>query len=72
MALLLKGGEFIATEPLSAGVLTGLMNLARRRPLRLNGRELRAEDLAQMAEEAQQTGLPVWPGAVSGNVAPQS
>jgi hypothetical protein len=61
MALLLKGEEFVATEALSVSVLAGLMNFARRRPLRLNGVELRAEDLAKLIEEAQQTGRPVWP-----------
>jgi hypothetical protein len=63
MSLLLKGGEFIATEALSANVLKGLMSLARRRPLLLNGMEFHLEDLASLAEEAQQTGRPVWPRA---------
>ena len=65
MALVLKGGEFIATEALSASVLRGLMGLARRRPLLLNGLELRAQDLALLAAEAQRTGQPVWPQALS-------
>jgi hypothetical protein len=63
MSLLLKGGEFIATEALSANILKGLMSLARRRPLLLNGMEFHPEDLASLAEEAQQTGRPVWPRA---------
>jgi hypothetical protein len=60
MALVLKGGEFIATEALSASVLCGLMSLARRRPLLINGLELCEQDLAALAEEAQSTGQPVW------------
>jgi hypothetical protein len=63
MALLLKGEEFVATEALSANVLTGLMRFARHRPLLLNGMELHAEDLARLVEEARATGRPVWPGA---------
>ncbi|MDT5122234.1 MAG: hypothetical protein QOC96_1716 [Acidobacteriota bacterium] len=47
MALLLKGEEFVTTEALSVNMWTGLMRLARQRPLRLNGMELRAEDLAR-------------------------
>jgi hypothetical protein len=61
MALLLKGGEFVATEALSVNVLTGLIAFARHRPLLLNGMELCAEDLARLKEEALQTGRPVWP-----------
>ena len=60
MALVLKGGEFIATEALSASVLFGLMGLARRRPLLINGMELCVQDLATLVEEAQRTGQPVW------------
>ena len=62
MALILKGGEFIATEALSASTLSGLMSLARRRPLVINGMELQHEDLAKLVEEVQLTGQPVWPG----------
>jgi hypothetical protein len=61
MALVLKGGEFIATEALSASALSGLMSLARRRPLVINGMELQHEDLAKLVEEVQLTGQPVWP-----------
>ena len=61
MALILKGGEFIATEALSASTLFGLMSLARRRPLVINGMELQHEDLAKLVEEVQLTGQPVWP-----------
>ena len=61
MALILKGGEFIATEALSASTLSGLMSLARRRPLVINVMELQHEDLAKLVEEVQLTGQPVWP-----------
>ena len=61
MALVLKGGEFISTEALSASTLSGLMGLARRQPLVINGLELHHEDLARLAEEVQLTGQPVWP-----------
>lgn len=63
MALVLKGGEFVATEALSVSVLHGLMGLARSRPLLLNGLRLGLEDLARLAEEAERTGKPVWPQA---------
>ena len=59
--LILKGGEFIATEALSVNSLLGLMGLARRRPLLLNGLKLCAQDLARLIEEAERTGQPVWP-----------
>jgi hypothetical protein len=61
MALVLKGGEFIATEALSACTLSRLMTLAQRRPLLINGLELHHLDLAKLVEEAQRTGRPVWP-----------
>jgi hypothetical protein len=61
MSLVLKGEEFITTEALSASTLTGLMNLARRGPLFINGLELHHLDLARLAEEAQRTGRPIWP-----------
>ncbi len=61
MPLLLKGGEFIATEALSAATLFGLMSLARRRSLLINGLQLQREDFARLAAEAQKTGHPVWP-----------
>ena len=61
MALVLKGGEFIATEALSASVLSRLMTLARYRPLLINGLKLHQLDLAMLVEEAQRTGQPVWP-----------
>jgi hypothetical protein len=60
MALVLKGGEFIATEALSASTLSRLITLAQRRPLLINGRELHQVDLARLVEEAQKTGKPVW------------
>lgn len=63
MALVLRGGEFIATEALSASTLSGLSSLARHRPLIINGLELRHQELAKLAEEAQRTGEPVWPQA---------
>jgi hypothetical protein len=46
MALVLRGGEFIATEALSASTLTRLSDLARRRPLVINGLEMHGQDLA--------------------------
>jgi hypothetical protein len=61
MSLELRGGEFIATEALSASTLAGLTHLARRRPLVINGMEMHGHDLAELAEEAQRTGKPVWP-----------
>ena len=61
MALVLRGGEFIATEALTASTLLGLMGLARRRPLVINGMELQHEDLAKLVEEVRLTGQPVWP-----------
>lgn len=72
MALTLKGGEFIATEALSASTLQALTGLARCRPLLLNGLELSAQDLAGLAEEARRTGRPVWPQASHGEVAYQT
>ena len=67
MALVLKGGEFIATEALSMSMLQGLMGLARSRPLLLNGLRLGIEDLTRLAEEAERTGKPVWPQAFPGS-----
>ena len=61
MSLVLTGGEYIATEALSASMLSGLSDLARRRPLVINGLELRRQDLAELAEEARVKGEPVWP-----------
>lgn len=61
MALVLSGGEFITTEALSASTLAGLSDLARHRPLVVNGLELHRQDLTELAEEAQRTGKPVWP-----------
>jgi hypothetical protein len=61
MGLMLKGGEFIATEALSVSTLSRLMTLAQRRPLLINGLELHHLDLAKLVEEAQRTGQPVWP-----------
>ncbi len=61
MALVLKGGEFIATEALNVNTLSRLMSLAQHRPLLINGLELHHVDLAKLVEEAQRTGQPVWP-----------
>jgi hypothetical protein len=61
MALVLKGGEFIATEALSARTLSRLMTLARHRPVFINGLKLHHLDLAKLVDEAQRTGLPIWP-----------
>ena len=65
MALVLRGGEFIATEALSANTLADLSDLASRQPLVINGLELRHQDLADLAEEARRTGQPVWPRPLS-------
>jgi hypothetical protein len=59
MALILRGGEFIATEPLTAQVILGLRGLAVRRPVMLNGLEFRVRDFESLAEEAARTGQPV-------------
>jgi hypothetical protein len=61
MALVLRGGEFIATEALSASTLAGLTDLACCRPLVINGLELHRQDLAELAEEARAKGHQVWP-----------
>lgn len=61
MALVLGGGEFIATEALSASVLAGLSDLARHRPLVINGMELHRKDFDELAQEARLKGKPVWP-----------
>jgi hypothetical protein len=71
MALLLKGGEFVTTEAISANILKGLINLARLRPVILNGIRFHAEDLVKLAEEAQKTGRPVWPRASLATVVQQ-
>jgi hypothetical protein len=65
MALILRGGEFVTTEALSSNVLLKLMGLARRCPLRINGLELHAHELARLAEESQRTGRPIWPQAMN-------
>jgi hypothetical protein len=61
MALVLSGGEFVATEALSASTLAGLSDLARHRPVVVNGLELHQQDLTELAEEARAKGKPVWP-----------
>ncbi len=71
MALVLRGGEFIATDALSARTLSELMGLARRRPVLINGLELQAQDLARLAEKALRTGQPVWPQAANREAALQ-
>jgi hypothetical protein len=65
--LVLKGGEYIATEALNESTLSGLMLLARRQPLVINGLELHEKDLAGMVAEAQRTGRPVWPSLACKN-----
>lgn len=62
MALVLRGNEFIATEALSARILSGLVALAARRPLIINGIKMCAQDLATLAEEASRSKRPIWPG----------
>ena len=59
MALILRGGEFIATEPLTVQMILGLRGLAVRRPVMLNGLEFRVRDFESLAEEAARTGQPV-------------
>jgi [protein-PII] uridylyltransferase len=65
MALVLKGEELIATEPLSSTILVKLIPFALRRPLRINGIDLEPQDLEQLIEEANRTGLPVQIGSVA-------
>lgn len=48
MALVLKGGEFIVTGPLTMQVITGLKALAVRRPVKINGQEFCSEDLVAL------------------------
>jgi hypothetical protein len=56
MTLLLKGGEFLSTGPLNSRTLVGLMRLARRGPILLNGVRLCEQDLARLAEDAEESG----------------
>ncbi|MDQ3652103.1 MAG: [protein-PII] uridylyltransferase [Acidobacteriota bacterium] len=73
MALLLRGNELIATTALSAKVLTRLVRMAVRRPLIINGVELRSHDLERLAEEARQTAQPIWLGTPdAAHLAPSS
>ena len=65
MALVLKGNEFVATEALSARMLSGLVALAARRPVIINGIRMCAQDLTELAEEASRSKRPVWPGALA-------
>jgi hypothetical protein len=65
MALVLKGNEFVTTEALSARILSGLVALAARRPVRINGIRMCAQDLARLAEEASRSKRPVWPGSLA-------
>lgn len=62
MRLVLRGGEFIATEALSASILSSLAALAVRRPLIINGLKLCAQELTKLAEQARQSSEPVWLG----------
>lgn len=68
MALILRGNELIATTALSAKVLSRLVGMAARRPLIINGVELRAQDLERFAEEARQSARPVWLGLPPGQL----
>jgi hypothetical protein len=61
MTLVLRGEEFVTTEALSASTLARLTDLARRRPIVINGVELHRQDLAELAKQAERTGQPVWP-----------
>ena len=63
MALVLRGNEFVATEALSARMLSGLVALAAHRPVIINGIKMCAQDLARLAEEASRSQRPVWPVA---------
>ncbi len=73
MALLLRGNELIATTALSAKVLTRLVRMAVRRPLIINGMELRSHDLERLAEESRQTAQPIWLGTPdAAHLAPSS
>lgn len=69
MTLVLKGNEFVTDEALSAHTLSGLLALAARRPLIINGIRMCAQDLARLAEEASRLKRPVWPCAPAGCVA---
>ena len=69
MALVLRGHELIATEALSATILSSLETLAARQPLIINGVKLQAADFKKLAEEARQTGKPVWLGTSGGRMA---
>ena len=62
MALILRGNELIATAALSAKVLSRLVGMAARRPLIINGVELRAQDLERLAEEARRGAQSIWLG----------
>jgi hypothetical protein len=66
MALILKGQEFVATEALSARLLSHLAALAARRTLTLNGIKMCAQDLAKLAEEAGRLNRPLWPVVPAG------
>ena len=63
MALILRGNELIATTALSAKVLSRLVGMAARRPLIINGVELRAQDLERLAEESRRNAQPIWLGS---------
>jgi hypothetical protein len=66
MSLVLKGNEFVATESLSANSLKGLLALAARRPLVVNGIRMCAQDLAKLAEDARRSGGLIRPEALEG------
>jgi len=59
MALILKGGEYFATEPLTVPIIKGLKALALRRPVKVNGIELHPQDLDSLVSEAVASGLPI-------------
>lgn len=66
MALVLRGQEFIATEALSARLLSHLAALAARRTLTLNGVRMCARDLTELAEKAAHLNRPLWPVVPAG------
>lgn len=66
MALVLKGNEFIATESLSANILKGLLALAARRPLIVNGIRMCSQDLTKLVDDARRSGGLIRPEALEG------
>lgn len=66
MALVLKGGELVVTEALSARHLSSLVALAARGPLTINGLRMCAQELERLAEEAWRSREPIWIGEPAG------